>query len=249
MKCLGSAEGAVAWLEPYSTAEHFGPDGRLLPPEEIPEDPEYTHAWIKDKLEGDFDGFDVVFVKDMAYGVADKFEFLPKDYRHSFLIRHPLKAFMSYYRLLRKTMSEEEADASLRGWLPKQGFGYGELAELADYVEKELGESPVIVDADDVLAQPEATLRKYCRTLGLPFSKSLLSWEPGMPRNWIFPKVLWEAEKSYNWFTTVLGSRGFKKGLSQPISPEEVPPVVQELLEVSQPFYDKLHARRILPSS
>lgn len=247
MKCLGTTKGAVAWLEPFGTAEHFGPEGRLAPLEGVPVEPEYTHAWVKEKLEGDFDGQNLVFVKDLAYAVTDRFQFLPKGYRHSFLIRDPLKVFMSYYRVFKKS-SVGDTDASLRGWLPQKGFGYGELAELAEYVEKDLGEQLVIVDADDILGCPEVMIEKYCHALNLPFSASILTWEPGMPSNWIVPESVQEAEEKYHWMTNSLSSQSFSKSIQKPVSQDEIPQVVKEMVEVSRPFYDKLYARRILPS-
>ncbi|XP_071805511.1 uncharacterized protein [Asterias amurensis] len=249
MKCLSTIEGSVAWMEPYGTAEHFGPDGLLKPPDEVPPEVDYTHAWVKDKLEEDFQGRQAVIIKDLAYAVMGRLQYLPKGYRHSFLIRKPMKSFMSYYRLFKK-MSGEEGDASLRGWLPQKGFSYGELAEMADYVEKDLGQQLVIIDADDILNHPATMLQKYCSALGLPFSESILSWEPGMPSNWIVPKSVREAEEEFHWMSTVLESRCFNKAHQTPSNEatEETPDIVKEMVAVAQPFYDKLYARRILPS-
>lgn len=237
----------MAWMEPFSTAEHFGPEGRLAPPEEVPAEPDYKHAWIQEKLEGDFEGHSLVFVKDLAYAVSDRLQFLPTGYRHSFLIRHPLKSYMSYYRLFEK-MFGEEGSAHLKGWLPRKGFGYGELADLADYIEQDLGQPLVIVDADDILRQPKVMVEKYCRALRLPFSDAILTWEPGIPKNWIVPKSVRKAEEDYHWMTTVLSSQSFNSSHQTTISQDEVPQVVQEMLEVALPFYDKLYAKRLLPS-
>ncbi|XP_022084420.1 branched-chain-amino-acid aminotransferase-like protein 2 [Acanthaster planci] len=247
MKCLSMTEGALAWLEPFSTAEHYGPQGRLLPPGVVPKEPDYKHAWVKQKLEGDFEGHSLVFVKDLAYAVTERLQFLPNGYRHSFLIRHPLKSFMSFYRLLKKTFGESEVD--FQGWLPQKGFGYGELAELADYVERDLRQPLVIVDADDIQRQPKVMVEKYCRALGLPFSESILTWEPGIPKNWILRKAITEAGDYSPFIATMVNSHSFIRSSCQTtISQEEVPQVVKEMVEVALPFYEKLHARRLLPS-
>jgi hypothetical protein len=43
----------------------------------------------------------------------------------------------------------------------------------------ENGEDPAVVDAADLTADPEGTIRAYCETLGVEFMPEALSWEPG----------------------------------------------------------------------
>ena len=46
-------------------------------------------------------------------------------------------------------------------------------------------EQIVIVDADDLLENPEFVLRNYCEIAGLTFSDSMLNWEDGdIPPEW-----------------------------------------------------------------
>ena len=47
------------------------------------------------------------------------------------------------------------------------------------------GTRTVVVDADDLLADPPAVMRAYCDAVGLPFSPSMLSWNPGPVDAWL----------------------------------------------------------------
>ena len=47
------------------------------------------------------------------------------------------------------------------------------------------GTRTVVVDAGDLLADPPAVMRAYCDAVGLPFSPSMLSWNPGPVDAWL----------------------------------------------------------------
>ena len=84
-------------------------------------------------------------------------------------------------------------------------------------------------------------LEFYCRRTGLPFSESMLSWEP---------KVLPEWTQSTGWegfHKTVINSTGFQKhNPSQPIRPlEDLPMSYQEEVKKAQPCYEAMHKVRI----
>ena len=55
-----------------------------------------------------FSDHEVVFVKEMAFAMTDKLEdtsYFPRNFRHTFLIRHPSKAVPSYLRLCTRNKS------------------------------------------------------------------------------------------------------------------------------------------------
>lgn len=91
-----------------------------------------------------------------------------------------------------------------------------------------------IVDAADILAAPEATMRALCAALGLGFDPAMLSWKSGR-RSEDGP---WAA----HWYEAVWASTGFK-------APVEKKIILSSDLEAvaaqAAPAYRRLHERRL----
>ncbi|KAI5357902.1 Putative P-loop containing nucleoside triphosphate hydrolase [Septoria linicola] len=114
--------------------------------------------------------------------ILEKFHF-------TFLIRHPRSAIPSYYRCCIPPLVER---TNFTPFMPEEA-GYDELRRLFDYLkdeglvgpkvtarEGELKEGQVeicVIDADDMLDDPEGILRQYCDSIGLDFSTAMLQWE------------------------------------------------------------------------
>jgi hypothetical protein len=153
--------------------------------------------------------------------VLDDRRFLA-DVRHAFLIRGPEEIAVSWYALERD-MRIEDAGLVL-------------LHELHAAVANEAGHAPVVIDSDDLVARPEATMAAYCAAVGLPFVAEALHWEPGERVEW---------GRSARWHREVSTSAGFehrdhpeRSGLA---SYDEVVRFVAR----QQPFYEQLRAHRI----
>lgn len=83
----------------------------------------------------------------------------------AFLIRDPAEVVASY-RAKRAVCGMED-------------IGVMRQAEIFAECRDRLGVTPPVVDAADVRRAPEATLRKLCEALGLPFDFAMLRWPPG----------------------------------------------------------------------
>ena len=83
-----------------------------------------------------------------------------------FLIRDPLEVISSYIKK-RKDPAVED-------------LGFVQQAEIFDFVRTRANAVPPVVDAKDVLQNPEGTLRLLCKAVGVEFCKSMLSWPPGL---------------------------------------------------------------------
>ncbi|KAK1535320.1 hypothetical protein CPAR01_08862 [Colletotrichum paranaense] len=138
------------------------------------------------------------FIKDMAYYIIppnqQKASIVPsagntaeptnptvlplsilRKFQWTFLIRHPRRSIPSYYRCTQPPLD------AVTGWTnfnPSEA-GYEELRRLFDYLirerivdEKDL----LVVDADDMLDDPEAVIRAYCAHVGLDFTDNMLNW-------------------------------------------------------------------------
>ncbi|PGH26458.1 hypothetical protein AJ80_01771 [Polytolypa hystricis UAMH7299] len=115
-------------------------------------------------------------------------EFL-KTWSPTFLIRHPALAYPSLYRAVRD-MAEKEgaavahpdtltADMTLHWSRSLYEFYIDHLQKYPDGTSSAQldAEFPIILDADDVIAQPAVVL-KFAKMVGLDTSKLKFSWDP-----------------------------------------------------------------------
>ena len=143
-------------------------------------------------------------------------------FTHAFLIREPERMISSY---LRKRESAAFGD-----------FG---LERQADFFEREadrLGHAPPVIDANDVLADPEAVLTRLCTALGIPWDSAMLAWEPGRRET--------DGPWSPHWYAAVEASTGFGPLEAEPV---DLPDDAQRLADRCQPYYDRLARYRIAP--
>ncbi|XP_022084378.1 branched-chain-amino-acid aminotransferase-like protein 2 [Acanthaster planci] len=278
LKCISFVEGLQVVNEPYQCAFHAGPEGKrsklnLSDPvdkrtaevldnvsvdEEVRgfDDKICTYGWIRDELlEASHPDKKILFCKDMAFYIDAKYHMLPKGFRHSFLIRHPAKVFPSWRKMLLKTLGEPCAKymdnlQELPEYLFPPGCGFKEQCDLLEYVERHLDKEPIILDADDLLADPPGILSAYCHKMGIPYSPDLLSWEAGgaIADTWITSKVIAFANKLGGFYDDALQSVGFWSPEPPPVI-QSLPVDVQACVEASMEYYEKLHSRRIKPLS
>jgi hypothetical protein len=164
-----------------------------------------------------------VYFKDMAYHVAGIMsgEFVLR-FTNTFIIRDPAPVIASLGRFWPDFTPEET--------------GYEQQHRLFE-LALENGEEPAVVDAADLTADPEGTIRVYCEKLGVPFMPESLSWEPGDVPGW----EMWT-----EWHEEAQESTGIK---SQPLEDDtEVPAGLEGVYERCLPFYEELHEKRLDPA-
>jgi hypothetical protein len=135
---------------------------------------------------------------------------------HAFLIRDPRQLLTSY--------------AKVRGQPVLADLGLEQQVEIF----RRFG-GPV-VDASDILRQPEPTLRALCEALGVAFDPAMLSWPAG-PRE---TDGVW----ARYWYAGVWQSTGFGPYRE---SAAGLPPDLEPLAARCQLFYDEMSAHRIVP--
>jgi hypothetical protein len=143
-------------------------------------------------------------------------------FTHAFLIREPERMIASYLRR-RETAAFEN-------------FGLDRQAEFFDREADRLGHAPPVIDARDVLVDPEGVLSKLCEALGIPWDKAMLAWEPG-PRPTDGP---WAP----HWYATVEASTGFGPPETDEV---ELPDDARRLAERCRPYYERLALHRLRP--
>lgn len=179
---------------------------------------------VADALTGPVPGGRAVFYqKHMAHHLLST---VGRDWldglRHAFLLRAPAGMLAS---LARVTPHPAPADTGL----PQQ-------VALFDRTADRLGHAPPVVDAADILRAPEATLHALCAALGVPFDAAMLAWAPG-PRP---EDGVWAP----HWYAATWASTGFGPPRDDG---DDVPEALRGVLDVCQPFYDRLAAHRLAP--
>jgi len=137
-----------------------------------------------------------------------------------FLIRHPREVLASYVKIVELPELEDT--------------GFPQQTEIFEYVWKETGHVPPVLDAADVLRDPRRLLGLLCDELGIEFQDSMLAWPPG-PRA---TDGVW----AKHWYAEVEKSTGFRPYHPKQIDlPERLEGIYAECLE----DYEVLYSHRL----
>jgi hypothetical protein len=105
--------------------------------------------------------------------------------------------------------------------------------ELLRYLQSH-GQTPPVLDAKQILLNPEKVLRELCERVDISFRERMLNWEAGArPEDGLWAKY---------WYHSVHQSTGF--GTYVPKS-EPFPKPLELLLAECQPYYAQLSALAI----
>ena len=110
------------------------------------------YSWIKEQLEKSYPETKVVFCKEISAEVNGIYEYIPKGFRHTFLIRHPYKVFDSWRRAVNRGIEDESKRAKLSEmpeYILPSGFFFKDEYELYKHVKEHYDPNPVIIDTDD----------------------------------------------------------------------------------------------------
>ncbi|MDE2444632.1 MAG: HAD family hydrolase [Alphaproteobacteria bacterium] len=134
---------------------------------------------------------------------------------NAFLIRSPEKVLASY--------AKKHDEVTLHA------IGFVEQAEIFDRVADQLGHAPPVVDAETHLKDPQVSLQKLCRALGIPFHEAMLHWPQG-------PKPC-DGVWAPHWYNAAWESTGFAAPLPKTV---ELDDTLKRLADIARPYYEKL---------
>jgi hypothetical protein len=141
-------------------------------------------------------------------------------FTHAFLIREPERMIASYLR-------KREAAAF-------DNFGMDRQAEFFERESERLGHAPPVIDANDVLADPEGVLSKLCAALGIPWDRAMLSWARGRRET--------DGPWAPHWYGAVEKSTGFGPPETEAIN---LPDEAKRVADQCRPYYERLAAHRL----
>jgi hypothetical protein len=178
-------------------------------------------AWLRDETR------DVnVFLKEttetrvLELVLADR-RFLAEA-RFAFLIRRPEEIAASMY--------------AIEPGMRMESIGLEALHELHAAVCDAGGHPPVVIDSDDLVSRPVATMGAYCAAVGLPFLPEALTWEAGERPEW---------RRSARWHVDVSNTSGFERRERRHEHTVETSEELARFAAHHLPFYEKLHAQRL----
>jgi hypothetical protein len=142
--------------------------------------------------------------------------------RHAFLIRPPEEITASYYALFPP--------------MTINAIGMERLCAMQAAISDAGGSPPVVIDSDDLVACPAATMAGYCAAVGLPFNSRALTWEPGEQAEW---------QRSAVWHTDASNSSGFERYERTYLYTVENSERLARYAAHHRPFYEQLYAERM----
>lgn len=106
----------------------------------------------------------VVFLKNMAHHIVENDLSLMEGWKHCFLIRHPKLHIYSFAKVITHPSLEALGTTTQRKWY--------DILTSGD-------QQPHLIDANHLLKNPEAELRRFCGKMEINFQPGMLSWPAG----------------------------------------------------------------------
>ncbi len=137
-----------------------------------------------------------------------------------FLIRDPREVIGSYVK------KRDEPDL--------EDLGFVQQLEIFDFVRAQTDKVPPVVDAKDVLQNPERMLQQLCDVLGIEFDQSMLSWPPGLRDT----DGIW----ARHWYGEVAKTKSFQPYRA---AHSEVPERLRDIYHRCRECYEQLYQYRL----
>jgi hypothetical protein len=175
-------------------------------------------AWLTEHEEP---GKSVFYQKHMAHHLLPSIErgWLGK-VTNAILIREPREVVASFLKVVPNPRIEDT--------------GFPQQVEIFEFVWQTTGRVPPVIDARDVLTDPERALRLLCAALELEFAPAMLSWPAG-PRA---TDGVW----AKHWYDAVLRSTRFEPYRARDVS---IPKELDGLVDEARRLYARLHEHRL----
>jgi hypothetical protein len=167
-------------------------------------------------------GQQIYYQKQMTHHLLPEIEraWLTK-ITNCFLIRNPAEVIVSYIK--------KNNDPTL------EDIGFVQQAEIFDWACRQGGAIPPVVDAHDVLEEPERILRLLCEAVGVEFTEAMLCWPPGLRET----DGVW----AQHWYGEVATSTSFRKPPRH--EPQPVPERLRGIYEQARECYERLYPHRL----
>jgi hypothetical protein len=168
------------------------------------------------------DGKRILYQKQMTHHLLPEIDRAwIVDLTNCFLIRDPREVILSYIKKNPEPTLED--------------LGFVQQEKIFDFAHEQIGKPPAVIDARDVLENPQRTLELLCAAIGVEFDNAMLSWPLGLrDTDGIWAKY---------WYDEVAASTSF-----QPYEAKEgvVPDRLREIYGRCRECYERLYQHRLL---
>ena len=223
--------------EPFAKVYYVGPERQSGSYAFTPTDPSVeTYEEAALRLTKEYEGKEVVFSKNPAHYVENKFEIFlgpqHKNTQHTFLIRNPVESIPAFYR------ASKNPNITRTGWVKFDidEAGFRQMYELYHFIVENVHPSPVVIDADDLLERPDQTMKRYCDAVGIRYQSHMTSWEPG---------VVPEMANCAEWHESLFKTSGFLARKTIKDDCTAVPEEIKRAITDAKPYYEFLKAKSL----
>ena len=158
---------------------------------------------------------ELLFIKNMTHHLNGQMVGFAKNWSNVILTRSPERSIASFSKVIKNPTLKD--------------LGYKLQYELAKEFQKNKIEF-YLLEAEDLLINPEKHLKKICDFSNIKFSKKMLSW----PKGGNIADGVW----AKYWYKNVHNSDGFSPWVNKPS--EEINANQFELLEEAKHYYQQL---------
>jgi hypothetical protein len=224
MRAWGNRADTVVWDEPFYPYYLLATDRNHPVRDEVIAHGETDWRKVIAQLTGDVpDGKRIFYQKHMTHHLLPEIDRSWLDaVTNCFLIRDPAEVIVSYLK--------KSSEMSL------EDIGFVQQEEIFQFVCDATGAVPPVIDARDVLENPERILRLLCEAIGVDFTEAMLSWAPGLRET----DGIW----ARHWYNEVANSTGFHKP-APPVAATELPSWARPIYERASKSYHRLYPHRL----
>jgi Sulfotransferase domain len=221
MYAFGNRADCTAWDEPFYACSlvHAGNDHPMRDAIIAANDSDYAALAAACTAAA---ATPIFYQKHMTHHMQDGFDrSWIAGMTNAFLIRSPERVLASY--------AQKWGDVSLHA------IGFTQQLEIFEMTAERSGQTPPVIDAEDVLAAPEPVLRALCARLGIAFDAAMLAWPAG-------PKPF-DGVWAPHWYNAAWASTGFAQAPREAAA--ALPGHLQKIAEAARPVYERLRQHRI----
>ena len=113
-------------------------------------------------------------------------------------------------------------------------IGFIQIKRIFDFVLDNISSNPIVIDADDILRDPQQMLSKLCDIVHIPYKESMLSWDRGYRET----DGVWAS----HWYDNVINTDRFTAYCE---NKTKLPALYNKVYESSMKIYDQLYKYRI----
>lgn len=164
------------------------------------------------------------YQKQMTHHMVDGFPLKwLAELTNVFLIRHPARVVASYQQ---KRENPTLAD-----------IGFERQLDIFNFVTHQLGQTPIVIDSDDILANPGKALAALCEAIGITYQPQMLTWPTGGNK----ADGVWAP----HWYASVWKSTGLKACDKNPLP--QLDDSLKKISDSALPYYEEMSRYRLIP--